>query len=227
MCQIIEYNERKKRFDPKEVKSNFSLCVSHNLPLKYFCETCQVAICSDCGMGKHKNHGTIDIEEYFTKMEKTIRQYVDQLNRKSTNLKECLKKTENCLQMVDKATDEIKHQIEARAEELFAQVLARKEELLEAVDTSVLATKKNLDITKSDLEFQLGNTESLSVWANAIVSGGPSCGAEISKDLLNQLKKCSEAKYTSPTVTAPVFTPSKYQLPKANPIGELNSADIR
>jgi hypothetical protein len=87
--------------------------------------------------------------------------------------------------------------------------------------------KKNLEIQKSEVEKHLANTENLSVWANAIITAGPSSGAEISKDLLNQLKKCSEADYLRPTASLPVFTPSTYQLPERNPFGSLYMSDIR
>jgi hypothetical protein len=167
----------------------------------------------------------MDIKKYFGNIRGTIKKYIDQLKRKSTTIRGCLCETALSLQNLDETKQVIENQNSKKAEEIVAQVLAQKDELLAELNRTVSTSIKNLEIEKSDLELYLVNTENLSKWAHAIIEGGPSSGAEISKDLLNQLKKCSEAEPSSTTLSTPVFTPSRHQLPATNLIGSLNTSE--
>ena len=41
-----------------KLKGNISICQIHELPLEYFCKTCEKWICTDCGVidSEHKSH---------------------------------------------------------------------------------------------------------------------------------------------------------------------------
>jgi hypothetical protein len=131
------------------------------------------------------------------------------------------------IQSLDKISKVTGQQIIDKTEELIAQALAMKKELLEKLERSVSTLKKILESTKLNLEMQFANSERLALWSNAILTGGPAHGAEITKDLMDQLKKLSEAEHTSPPVSVPLFTPSTYKIADTNTLGVLHTKEIR
>jgi predicted RNase H-like nuclease (RuvC/YqgF family) len=186
----------------------------------------------------HNPHNKMKIENYFSNMKETIKKYIDQLKRRSTTLKGSLHETDSSIEKLHDRIRETEQQISLKADavvaEVASQVMAMKEKLLAELHSSVATSKKTLQLQKSDVELQLGHTESLSVWANTIMASEPNSDVSMSKEMLNELKRCSEAEYVAPELSTPianpVFTPSHLKVPRLseqNLIGSLQTTDIR
>lgn len=77
-------------------------CSEHNMPLTYFCETCNQAICSDCAMFQqaHKNHTFKHIKEIYE-------YHVDRIRRETLNIKSRLQELKICIGEIDENIESV------------------------------------------------------------------------------------------------------------------------
>lgn len=91
VVQSVEAVSNEELFDKQSIR-----CADHNKKMKYFCESCQVAICGECVLTKyHKGH-------YFGSLEPVMK-------REATFLKKYLKLSENVTKKYNEYLESAKH----------------------------------------------------------------------------------------------------------------------
>jgi DNA repair ATPase RecN len=83
-------------------------CSFHNLPLGYYCETCNEALCSDCAMfeDKHKQHTFRKISEVYEKHIDEVKSEASELSKRLEELNFLVTSVEDNITRVQKAKEE-------------------------------------------------------------------------------------------------------------------------
>ena len=141
---------------PKQPAS--PLCSTHGEKLKFYCGTCDVAICGDCtAIGDHKKHDNIRrIKDILEERKKKVSSKVDKLE------KDVVRKLEHSLRCVDgvstdlaQQADGVRSEIRQAGRRVVALVEAQVEQMVEEVDGLEHSRCKVLDQQRDKLKSHL------------------------------------------------------------------------
>ena len=130
-------------------------CPQHNEPLKFHCESCDVAICGDCGtIGDHRRHEPVRyIKDIVDERKRQVAEKVDRLESEFT------RKLERSLQAVDhvsteltRRADEVRTDIRQAGKRAVQMVEAHVEQMVQDVGDLEAARLKVLDRQKDELQ---------------------------------------------------------------------------
>ncbi|KAG2383155.1 hypothetical protein C9374_004492 [Naegleria lovaniensis] len=127
-------------------------CSHHDLPLIYYCETCKVAICSDCAMfeDKHKSHSFKKVSEVYKECVEVVKSESNSVNTRLKDLNTLIINIEENIKMITKSKDETLKSINETVEEIRGNL-----ETLYKTKLSSLVSQKNLIIDEITMLEQL------------------------------------------------------------------------
>lgn len=105
------------------IRNGQEICKEHNARLDYYCQTCKVAICSDCAMfggNKHKDHKFLRLSEVYEKHCDVIKKEAQGLKKRLKELTKHMNDVQNTIQKVTKAKEEKCKEIENFVENIQA-----------------------------------------------------------------------------------------------------------
>ena len=110
--------------------------------LKYYCESCDEAVCRDCAIYEHREHVYVDLKEAVKKYRSAITSLLDRTKRKIPQLKgavdELLEVRESLVERADLVRESIRKSIRQHIRELEDQ----EKELLDRLDSVHLSKEK-------------------------------------------------------------------------------------
>ncbi|XP_077981428.1 E3 ubiquitin-protein ligase TRIM45-like [Glandiceps talaboti] len=190
--------------------------------VKYFCDTCQVPICSECTIIDHRipDHSHRHLQEVADECSKELSKMVDNLKVKSKEADESkmavvqlckkvkdqyhvedgkvAKHEETCIKIMETSIKEIKSQV--------GMVKKQRCTLREDLKTDCHLQVKQLETQIADLEFKYENIISTSGYVEALVNHGSAAQLVSNKATIVQRIEELVAMETKPSVKQEVVT---------------------
>ncbi|XP_077999933.1 E3 ubiquitin-protein ligase TRIM45-like [Glandiceps talaboti] len=194
--------------------------------VKYFCDTCQVPICSECTIIDHRipEHSHRYLQTVADECSKELSEMVEKLRVKAkeadeskTEVVDVCKKVKDQFEVEERkvnqqteiSTNAIKTTIKRSIKELESQIdMIEKQQctLIEGLKTDCHLQVKQLETQISDLEFKYENIISTSGYVEALVNRGSAAQLVSSKSTIVQRIEELVAMETKPGVKQEVVT---------------------
>jgi hypothetical protein len=179
MNEVIEREQmRSKLYD--EITSRYGICEKHEQPMKFFCDSCNTAVCVECGFATHRSHFVNEIEK-----KTAMKEYLSLMRSNSEKLRLGVDELVISLGNLENTKLMVKENILKASKELSSKIKEREDKLCLELEDLILTYKKNLETQKTDFEKQLAKVE-------MICKKGDKSGQVITDELLDEIKHCAE-----------------------------------
>ncbi|XP_077997472.1 E3 ubiquitin-protein ligase TRIM45-like [Glandiceps talaboti] len=169
---LEEYKEGKltSRLLPPKVYCN----VHPENEVKYYCETCQVTMCTDCAMIKHRSEKHVHSE-----LKEAADKYIIHLKEMVTKLRLKEKETERCKSAAKQTRDKLQVQcqeeekkVRKKAEEMVQKIRKEEKRLVEELKTEYGQKVKTTEVQIDEWEMKHGNISSTCGYLEALMHHG-------------------------------------------------------
>lgn len=127
--------------------------------LEFFCEECENAICSSCGVTVHDGHAKTSLEEAANERTLHVKLKIESRKQNIEEKRSKLSELErNCTKIKEKAK-KVKRSAEEFADKMIAVIKAKKQKLCNEVDSETQASLQRLEETKTEIEDEVKMTE--------------------------------------------------------------------
>jgi len=135
-----------------------SFCGIHDREmLKYFCETCDNAICRDCAIYDHREHNYVDLKEAVKVHRESVIGLLDNTKRQLPVIKLALNEVIEVTDCLNERRDAVKDEITHTIDEHIRSLEEKKRRLVENLDDIFQCKEKVLKDQRSLLEVDLDN----------------------------------------------------------------------
>ncbi|XP_074654957.1 E3 ubiquitin-protein ligase TRIM45-like [Tubulanus polymorphus] len=137
--EIVNLNERdKSKIICKEHADQIEM-------IKYYCDICEVGICTICTMTKHENHRVIDVGEGLTKQQDKMKRLLAEIKCQITDIDNTLDAITNDQGSVNNTFDKLRNDIRTHAARRIADIQEEERKLLLELDDREKNHTENLD----------------------------------------------------------------------------------
>ncbi|XP_065647014.1 E3 ubiquitin-protein ligase TRIM71 [Hydra vulgaris] len=158
--KIITFEELQNNAVHDALKCH-SFCKTHDREiLKYFCETCDEAICRDCAICEHRDHNYMDLKEAVKLHRNGVTNLLDNAKRKIPVIKLALKEIAEVKENLNQRRISIAHLIKSKIDLLIKYMEERKTQLLSQLDEIYLEKESVINDQQDELELDLDNFHS-------------------------------------------------------------------
>ncbi|CAF1448602.1 unnamed protein product [Rotaria sp. Silwood1] len=139
------------------INDNFNKFCSEHIDekLKYWCNLCQIPVCSDCLLFKHKHHSFVILDNILQKTKIQLHSSAQQLSSIKENLEKLNKKTTEAYHTHYQTHVKTKNHIEQTINQLQTRLEERKEYLISTVLKNDTIQQNIIRAQKSDIEDHL------------------------------------------------------------------------
>ena len=143
VMQMVQQQEQTGASNRKK-----ELCPQHNTTLSYFCKTCKVPICSDCGLfgDSHKGHQFEKLKEVYQRHVDLIRGEASGLSRRLRDLKNNISEVQGSIEKVQKAKQDRIKELDTFVENVQHQLTSQTENKLATLDS--IKSVKHQEVVK-------------------------------------------------------------------------------
>ncbi|XP_077990214.1 tripartite motif-containing protein 2-like [Glandiceps talaboti] len=142
--------------------------------VKYYCESCQVTMCTDCAMIKHRT-----AEHVYKELTETADKYIIQLKEMVAKLRKKEKETERCKSEAKQTRNQLQVQcqeeekkVRKKAEEIVQKVRKEEKRLVEELKTEYGQKVKTTEVQIDEWEMKHGNISSTCGYLEALMHHG-------------------------------------------------------
>ena len=140
-------------FVRKTTGSESTTCAKHrSVALKYFCQVCDVLVCSECCVLDHLGHEFKEVSAVFEKKKAEIRSACCELEQAPQTISRAEGVVKDSINDVEARNIEVKREIEDAFAPLLLAVEARKKELLAEAESMTVAKTTRLRMQQEDLK---------------------------------------------------------------------------
>nr|XP_006813935.1 PREDICTED: E3 ubiquitin-protein ligase TRIM71-like [Saccoglossus kowalevskii] len=170
---IDKYREIQSRGHLK-VQSKVFCSVHKDSQLKFYCDTCQIPVCSDCTIVKHRvpEHVHRDLQEVADEYKTQLKEMLGQLKVKEKQVKEEKVAAESTREEIRKQCEAEKEKVKRRTKEVMERVKREEKMLIDALDESARMDLKDATMNINDWEFHHGNIVSTHHYLETLVHHG-------------------------------------------------------
>ena len=129
-----------------------TICSKHSVVFKYFCQVCEVSVCSECCVLDHFGHELKEINSAVVKKKAEIESACSVLDPALPTLSKAQGVLKDVLNEVHANTAEVKKEIEEGFVAILSAVENRKEELLGEAESMLAVKVSKLKMQQEDLE---------------------------------------------------------------------------
>lgn len=118
-------SETQSLADGTILKNGHEICKDHGAKLDYYCQTCQIPICSDCAMfggDTHKDHKFLKLHEVYEKHCDVIKKEAQGLKKRLKELTKHMNDVQRTIEKVTKAKEDKSKEIENFVENIQAKL---------------------------------------------------------------------------------------------------------
>ncbi|XP_078000006.1 E3 ubiquitin-protein ligase TRIM45-like [Glandiceps talaboti] len=169
---VEEYKEGRStsRLLPQKVYCN----VHPENEVKYFCETCQVTMCTDCAMIKHRSEKHVHkvLKEAADKYTIELMEMVTKLRKKEKETERCksdVKQTRNQLQV---QCQEEEKKVRKKADEMVQKIRKEEKRLVDELKSEYGQKVKTAEVQIDEWEMKHGNITSTCGYLEALMYHG-------------------------------------------------------
>ncbi|XP_078000021.1 tripartite motif-containing protein 2-like [Glandiceps talaboti] len=142
--------------------------------VKYFCESCQVTMCTDCAMIKHRSekHVHRELKEAADKCIIQLKEMVARLRKKEKETERCkseVKQTRNQLQV---RCQEEEKKVRKKAEEMVQKIRKEEKRLVDELKSEYGQKVKTTEVQIDEWEMKHGNISSTCGYLEALMHHG-------------------------------------------------------
>ncbi|EDO47729.1 predicted protein [Nematostella vectensis] len=147
-----------------------NLCT--NCVLKYFCETCDQAICRDCAIYEHRDHVYVDLKEAVKKYRSSVTHMLDTCKRKIPVLRCAVEEVKEVRRNLQDRVQTVKDNIRATIQNHIRQLEEQAEDLTQTLENMYHDKEKVLTAQQEILELDLSNLLSSSDFTENVLRYG-------------------------------------------------------
>lgn len=155
--RILSFDE----IQANEVKDTIqcpSYCSAHPKELlKYFCETCDQAICRDCAIYEHREHIYVDLKQAVKKYRMSVTSLLDNTKRKIPVVKAAVEEVKEVTENLQQRVETVKNAIRSTIENHIRELEDQENQLMDKLEDIYRSKEKVLVTQKSALELDLHN----------------------------------------------------------------------
>ncbi|XP_013390896.1 E3 ubiquitin-protein ligase TRIM56-like [Lingula anatina] len=177
---IVTMDDLKSEKGQNTVRSHCRvLCAAHpKEQVKFFCKSCDKAICVNCRLLDHINHECGQLEDLVTEFKAEIEGLIPGVSTKMDSVQRTLQNVDQLQESADDYSDKVSSEIKDQSAMLHAIINSLEKQLLDKVENGKAQNRKQLQAYKEGLQLTLAAMESTTKYAvNLVKYGNP---AEIS-----------------------------------------------
>jgi len=133
-----------------------SFCKIHDREmLKYFCETCDDAICRDCAIYEHREHHYVDLKEAVKLHRSSVTDLLDNTKRKIPVIRLALKEMDEVADSLNQRKELVTSLINETIETHIQKLEEKRSQLLNELEETYMSKKKVLGEQHEELNMDL------------------------------------------------------------------------
>eukprot|EP00794_Sanderia_malayensis_P018206 gene18206-20024_t len=196
-------------------------CVHDREMLKYFCESCDDAICRDCAIYDHREHNYVDLKEAVKLHRESVTHLLDNTKRRLPIIKLALNEVIEVTNNLTDRRDSVKELITATVDDHIRALEEKKRRLIQSLNEMYDEKEKVLKDQRSSLELDLDNLLTSCDFVENILKFGNEAEVMIVKRImLNRMQNLVDHK--------PQLEPEENAILNFDPIdGELKDSIVK
>ena len=128
--------------------------------LKFFCKSCEVAICNTCAVTLHEGHGKMPLQEATDARKIQINSMISSLKDKMVEKRKEVEQFNQKSMEVQAQVADVKSQVQTNVDQMIAIIEARKQDVFDAVEYQAKKSLETLSQKKGKVENQVKTIES-------------------------------------------------------------------
>ena len=129
--------------------------------LKFFCKTCEIAICNTCALTDHDGHAKMPLKEAANERKLQVKSVIEsQKHNVQQKRNEITKLDETSIQIQEKLAT-VKRDAQKFADKMIGVIEAKKQEIFNKAERQAAESLECLVIQKSEIEHQVNTTETV------------------------------------------------------------------
>ena len=128
--------------------------------LKFFCKSCEVAICNTCAVTLHEGHGKMPLQEAADARKTQINSMITSLKDKIVEKRKEVEQFNQKSMEVQAQVADVKSQVQTNVDQMIAIIEARKQDVFDAVEYQAKKSLETLSQKKGKVENQVKTIES-------------------------------------------------------------------
>ncbi|KAL9955084.1 hypothetical protein ACROYT_G036359 [Oculina patagonica] len=155
--RILSFEEIQAN-EVKDIIRCHSFCSVHPREvLKYFCETCDEAICRDCAIYEHREHIYVDLKEAVKKYRSSIAALQDRTKRKIPVLRAAVEEVHDVTKDLRDRVEVVRNTIQNTIQNHIRELEEQGRELIDQLESISNSKEKVLTTQQKILELDLSN----------------------------------------------------------------------
>ena len=170
-----------------------TLCKEHaGEVLKYFCETCDKAICRECPIVDHQGHKCVNLKDAFAKAKDDLLKQLDEAKVNEMALSQSVGGITEAIQALETGAENTRTEVRNYFDELVQTVEQRRNELFRKIDELADNNKRGFTVRRDELTATLEIVRSdVELTERALQDGSQVDVLNMKKAMLNRLKNLS------------------------------------
>ncbi|KAJ7389850.1 hypothetical protein OS493_028819 [Desmophyllum pertusum] len=197
--RVVSLDELKSSPRPEDLLHRPIFCMEHtHEKLRYYCESCEQAICRECTMTTHstERHKYTQLTDTIDKQTQTIMQLADKLKRKVPVVTQSTKDVEEVTCRLEARAEVAKSEIQKCFPRILKALQDREKGMMAEVETMVQRKSKVLGLQQERLENELKRLTTTCNFTEEVLRHGNSVEIlVIKKQLCDRLNDLISAKF--------------------------------
>lgn len=197
--RVVSIDELKSSPRPEDLLHRPILCMEHTQEkLRYYCESCDQAICRECTMTSHstERHKYTQLTDTIDKQTQNITQLVDKLKRKVPVVTQSTKDVEEVTCRLEARAEVAKSEIQKCFPRILKALQDREKGMMAEVENMVQKKSKVLGLQQERLENELKRLTTTCNFTDEVLRHGNSVEIlVIKKQLCDRLNELISAKF--------------------------------
>ncbi|XP_068743648.1 E3 ubiquitin-protein ligase TRIM71-like isoform X2 [Montipora capricornis] len=197
--RVVSIDELKSSPRPEDLLHRPIFCMEHaQEKLRYFCESCEKAICRECTMTSHstERHKYTQLTDTIDKQTQTIAQLADKLKRKVPVVTQSTKDVEEVTCRLEARAEVAKSEIQKCFPRILKALQDREKGMMSEVENMVQRKSKVLGLQQERLENELKRLTATCNFTEEVLRHGNSVEIlVIKKQLCDRLNELITAKF--------------------------------
>ena len=129
--------------------------------LKFFCKTCEIAICNTCALTDHDGHAKMPLEEVANERKLQVKSVIESQKQKVQQKRNKITKLDETSIQIQEKLATVKRDAQKFADKMIGVIEAKKQEIFNKAERQAAQSLERLVIQKSEIEHQVNTTETV------------------------------------------------------------------
>ncbi|XP_077979595.1 E3 ubiquitin-protein ligase TRIM71-like [Glandiceps talaboti] len=174
ILSIEEFQQGAKSATPTPIQPVEHCSVHHDNQIKFYCDTCKVAVCMECTIVDHRvpDHKHRHIKQVADEYKTELAQLIAELKKKERDVD---RQKVAAVQTRTTLTEELKKEekkVKLKAEEMINQIRKEENRLIDELNRQYTSKMKSADVDVDELELNHGNIKSTCSYIETLMHHG-------------------------------------------------------